>query len=178
MKQLLPIAILGVSISLHSISIPARTQTVDSQTVTLGVCDVMRNLESYSGKTITVRGEVYFGLEITAIGDRQCSASFATSGRKWPNALWISGFPAANDDSIDRRPQQLLFTVLSRLTALYMRQRPITEPPHEVSAVFTGIMTALNKTSRGGGFGHLGAYPAELNVITVRDVTVMPKPAK
>src|SRR5262245_42026570 len=45
---------------LISLCTSAGAQTADSQTVILGVCDVMRNLESYSGKTFTVRGEVYF----------------------------------------------------------------------------------------------------------------------
>jgi hypothetical protein len=183
MMRFMPIAMLVMTLTLQRTTTTAFAQTADTQqTPTVGVCDVMQNLESYSGKIITVRGEVYFSREVSALGDRQCTFSFEAAGRKWPNAFWLAGSKPGNDTSVaDHRQEEFLSAVLSSLMELYWRAAPITEPPYAVSAVFTGVLTTNKEywaSHVPAGFGHLGAYPAQLDVIAVKDVSVTPKPAK
>jgi len=55
------------------------------------------------------------------------------------------------------------------------RERPAT-PPYQVSATSIGVLrtrTSQFWAERGPlGFGHLGAYPAELGVMGVKDIAI------
>jgi hypothetical protein len=159
--------------------------TQAQETPTVSVCDVMQNLEKLSGNLINVRGEVYFSREILALGQRTCTSVYETDGRKWGNALSLvfSSRAATNplSKTVDRRPLEFLDTVIRTLTNLYWRTDPLVEPPYQIFATFEGVLQTRSPEYRALhgplGFGHLGMYPAQLEVTNVKDVTINPRPA-
>lgn len=140
----------------------------------ISVCELLKNLASYRGKIVAVRGIEYYGLRA-----RSCPEEFVTGNRRWPWAVDLvhSSHPspgeervqfATDDSSWDEWGEVLIreakaglrgeiwMTVLGKVRA---RQTYIRED----GAVFLG-------------YGHLGVLPAQLVVKRIFDIEVKRDP--
>jgi hypothetical protein len=128
----------------------------------LSLCDLSRDYAASSGKFIAVRGVYYYGL-------RQTCAQTCANG-PWPSFVDLVG---AED------------TVWAKLDKA---QREAEREAHrgrrvEVWMTVTGRLQARNHRSPAGpcdrvalgGYGHLGAFPAQIVVNTVTDIELVPK---
>ena len=160
------------------------------RTPALTVCDVLNDLSSYSDKLIDVSGDIYIGFEVFAVGQQDCEPGLVTLGHKWPSAIH-AGVPTlqatwdAYPEEADRRSVEFMSALSNAFIRTYWTKDPIEEQPFKVSATLVGVLRTrelIRTDSNGrsvveGGFGHLNTYPAELEVIAVRDIVLKQIPA-
>ena len=150
---------------------------------TLSVCDVFKDLQSWSGKQIAVRGELDFSIEIYAVSQRNCPVAFETEGIKWATAITLGiRTPESDIPEADLRSLRFLRNLTGLLMKTYLEGRPSMVPPFQISGTFIG--TLRTRDSYAGamqgsdglamitGFGHMGRFPARLEIIAVRDVMI------
>ncbi len=151
----------------------ARDRSTTSAGEVVSVCQVLADLSFYRGKVVRVRGVfTYDGLR-----EDDCEKEFVTGGHKWPPILNLAttkyrgpeeppfGFATDSQswDDMERvaietgkqgRPVEIWVTIIGQLRA----QPEYVLPGNRVR----------------GGYGHLGALPAEIVVKRVTDVLVKP----
>lgn len=138
------------------------------------VCDVLANPSSFRGRIVAVRGVFTYG----ALRQDDCPQEFITGDRRWPPILNLAtteyqkGEPPVafktDPESWDRLD----------LTALEAGKQGRSV---EIWATIIGQIRAqseyvLPDGRVRSGFGHLGAFPAEVVVKQITDITVKPVP--
>jgi hypothetical protein len=139
--------------------------------VTLSVCEVLADDPTkLNGKVIAVRG-LLVGTDEGAwlVGD--CKKHLVTSGYTWGDTLWI--YVDVSDESIERSWRKMSDTLI-QLHADPQRDR--------ISVTVVGQLETRksmdDEISQGPngprpmGFGHLNGAPAEINVISVRNLNI------
>ncbi len=118
----------------------------------LEVCQVLRNLQEYRGKVISVRGQ-WNGRNLE--GD--CKV--------FTNRI-ILNFPSRSSRSANKdwRWDE------NAITEATKNYEVLNSAGHNVVATFVGRLDALPPEFTGRGFGHLGGDPAELLLIGIKDV--------
>lgn len=118
-----------------------------------GVCELSRDFPAWRDRLVSVRGVYYNGLQ------QRCSASCATS--PWPSSLWLVGDGGESGRSLLKAIQtaeleanrgnrvEVWVTGIGRLRTMARRS-----PAGPCDAVGSGLY----------GYGHLGAWPAELDI--------------
>lgn len=105
---------------------------------TLSICDLFKNLRSYAGKTVSVRGLMYRGMEIFAIGG-SCDSKFITKYQTLPTLpgtpevfseyIWPTAVNLADSSNNPRGEAPALFVTdkdsMTRAFAEIDRQRAI-----------------------------------------------------
>jgi hypothetical protein len=145
----------------------------------LTVCEVLTDLQKYRGKIIQIRGR-WLG---TSLDGRDC-APLRTGDYMWESGIAIAmpswlilekeGTPATW--SLDQRAYDRAERELRLQATRYNR---------DIIVTFIGRLDAREEglvTFRGGdeklhglGYGHLGVYPAQLVIVTVKDIVAVPK---
>ena len=174
-------------------------QTPPSQPRLWSICELFEDLVSHAGRVVTVRGLLYQGKEIFALGGR-CQSKFVTrylafpglpgvtpdltAEYVWPTAINLTystnrsegGSPitfSTDTDSVDR-------------TIEYIVKQHRTEFKNaklntDVLVTVIGMLRVRshydigplpNGTMRGSGYGHLSIYPAELVILRMGDPVV------
>lgn len=143
----------------------------------LPLCEVLRDLQAYQGRTVTVRGLVYFGDEVSALGTTSCDVANQTNGYTWPNAIAITGPDEARILGLSA-PLALDKSSLEELRTVTAGAGPTAQ----VWASMTGVLQTRKTFSvwTGGddrlhanGFGHLGSYPAMLVLGSVGNIRLV-----
>ncbi len=143
------------------------------------VCDVVDAPSKYNGQLVALRGTLKTGMEEMALYGDACKRTLTTHGHRWPAAIWLTPNPGS-DAKAERRLDRPAIEHLNAAIRVARTQKA------EIQATFVGILEARSKyfggTSPNGdwignGFGHLNAYPAQLVFTTVRDVSIVRKPA-
>ena len=139
------------------------------------VCDVLKSPELFSGKIITLRGEVQIGFE---------SFSLSTSGcveKKTDSELWLEyGRGPRRQPTIwccgDMVPRDRLALVQDSEFRKFHRHLTVAKDPHRVTATLTGRFDSREpqEGSFGCGFGHLGSYCSRLVIQRVSNVAALP----
>jgi hypothetical protein len=141
----------------------------------VSVCDLIRSLELYQDKMVTVRGVYYFGLR-----EESCQSTFVSDGRSWPSALDLvdSSFPADGDSAVSFATDDESWNKLDEIVIREARQRQYLQIWVTVVAQVRGPQRRLRTgQSRSiGGYGHLGMYPAQLVVKRIDNIIVRPTP--
>jgi hypothetical protein len=142
----------------------------------LTVCEVLRDLSSYSGKIIAVRGRWVASDEGRWLSGERCPARLTTEGFVWPDliyleesgavfernlAAFLEGGAGASAEKValemaDQTSRAVCVTVIGRL---------MTRSKLEVVPGGDGKL-------RGYGFGHLNAAPAQLLYQVRRDLAL------
>jgi hypothetical protein len=160
---------------------------------TLSVCELFKNLRSHAGEMISVRGTLYSGREVSALGGN-CDTRFVTkyseselpeglprteSDYLWPTALnladssWVEKGAEPVDFRTDEESVQRVFALLRREKA--------SGQDIEILVTVVGKLRMkdryqVGKTPDGAlladGYGHLGTYPAQLVIKTMLDPVV------
>jgi hypothetical protein len=151
----------------------AAANAATSSARTLSVCDVLADDPTrLNGQVLSVRGMV----EATEEGSwliGTCKTHLVTKGLTWANIIWIYVDHADEDAEhswgtistkasqlhADLRRDKIWVTIVGRLETRKSMEDAVYQMPYGPSKV---------------GFGHLGAAPAEIDVISVRDVTIVP----
>jgi len=174
-------------------------QTPPPQPRRSSICELFDDLASHAGKVVAVRGLLYQGGEIFALGGR-CQSKFVTrylafpglpgvtpdltAEYVWPTAINLTystnrsegGSPitfSTDTDSVDR-------------TIEYIVKQHRTEFKNaklntDVLVTVIGMLRVRshydigplpNGTMRGSGYGHLSIYPAELVILRMGDPVV------
>lgn len=136
------------------------------------VCEVLWNIDKLEGKVIRVRG-VYFG----AIRD-QCP----TAIREWGGAVWPAALNIADSDLAASLKRPVEFETdrnsWAALETFWMKEAR-KNAREEIWATFEGAVQSADPESRRlGGFGHLGAFPAQLVVksVDVGSISIVANP--
>lgn len=155
------------------------------ETLKLAVCDVMRDLDTWDGKIISVYGEVLWGPDVSLATEVRCPVGPETNGLRWPSNIALLFWPdPVNPSDISSAPADIRSVqVLRRIIQLAEGTYPGAEwdafkPPVRITAslvgrLHKGHLTRLDQTrSWGSGFGHQGVYPAMLEGIAVTEIAV------
>lgn len=143
----------------------------------ISVCDVLADLDSYRDRIAAVRGVfTYRGLRQDG-----CPTELITGNRHWPPVLDL----AAVEGVWQRDGQKFTFRTdhagwdgLERTAIEAGKQGQSVEIWVTIVGQVGAVERRVLPDGRviGGGYGHLGALPAELVVKEVKDVVVKPVP--
>ena len=176
----------------------AQTKELKPQTIT--VCDLFKNLLSHADKMVSVRGILYQGTEIFALGGH-CDNKFVTkytwapalqglpdlppTGEfVWPTALDLkpASFIEEGERAVDFKTDEAdLHEVLAVVNNQRAKMKLMSGKTPEVSITVIGqlrvkaryeIGKRADGTPIGGGYGHLNTYPAQLVIATMHDPVV------
>ena len=124
-----------------------------------GVCELFRELPSWRDKLVSVRGVYHNGLR------QRCSATCAAW--PWPSSLWLTGDGGESG-----------LTLLKALQTAELEANRGTRV--EVWVTGVGRLRTMAQRSPAGscdaigsrlyGYGHLGAWPAELDIVRFEQV--------
>lgn len=142
------------------------------------VCAVFKDLPKLHGKDIEIAGyweETDHGMFLRG----HCKSRLVTQGYHWIQAIWL-----ARPSSIASPPFALDAPSVDAAYRAVERQRP-SRGSYRVWATFIGRLetgdTLLVATNghigpRPLGYGHLGAYPAQLILRSIKNVRVIRSP--
>ncbi len=147
------------------------TTTPARSAETFSVCDVLADDPTkLSGKVVSVRGLLGVTNEgIWLVGE--CKTHLVTKGLEWGNDLSVY-VPAADDRAArsweqmsnklkrlhaDLRRDRVWVTIIGRLETRQSMDDEVVQMPYGL---------------RRAGFGHMGDSPAEINVVSIEDVSV------
>lgn len=140
----------------------------------ISVCELLKNLASYRGRIVAVRGIEYYGLRA-----RSCPEEFVTGGRRWPWALDLvhSSDFHAGEEPVDFVTDEVSWAEWGD-TLMREAKRGLRG---EVWITVLGKVRAPREYVRAdgkvfGGYGHLGALPAQLVVKRIFDIEVKRDP--
>ena len=130
----------------------------------LSMCDLSKDFSAYRDKHVTVRGVYYYGLRQTC--PQKCADG------PWPSFVNLAG-EGANWEAVDR---------VQRTVEVQAKRGK----RFEIWVTAVGQLKTQAKQSRLGpcdkigsgyfGYGHLGAFPAELVVESFSDIQVKENP--
>ena len=151
------------------------------------VCEVLQGLETLAGKEVAIRGQIVITREWSALV-ADCDKNIDKMFGQMPRAIYLSNMDRDskiyinNDDRRSLETMKILFRFLE------------THLPYELSvnitATYTGTLRAKRFPHRPEtpiewqqnkpwvGFGHLGAFPAELIYRRVEGIVIEQRPAK
>lgn len=158
---------------------------------TVSVCDLFEDLQSHKGKTVSVRGMLYTGFEVSALGS-QCNSKFVTKYNWGPSLPGIPEQPPARvyvwptalhmvNSSLAQKEEPVEFETdlesCHKVDLLIERDlaklKPTDKPEIWITIVGKLLMKdhyviakATDGSARGIGYGHLNVYPAQLVVKT------------
>ena len=140
-----------------------RTQAHDAPV--MSVCRFSKDYAGFSDKVVTVRGVYYYGLR------QECPQKCKTG--VWPSVLHLEG----GDDGI--------WAALARTERDVEAEAKRSGKRFEIWVTVVGRLQTVAKHSRlgpcnrnswGPGYGHLGVFPAQITVETIRDIEIRISP--
>jgi hypothetical protein len=135
----------------------------DADPAPTNICDLSKDFSAYRDKLIAVRGVYYYGLR-----DQSCPQKCADG--PWPSFIELRSTDwnaiekvekAVEADAKTGRRFEIWVTAVGRLRT-HARRSPLDPCDKQGSRYF--------------GYGHLGAYPAQLDVTHFTDVVVKENP--
>ena len=139
--------------------VSAVAQPADGLTV-LSVCELSRDYAKFRDKVVAVRGVYYYGLR------QDCRERCATG--LWPSFMDVEG----GRDGVWDELTKTLFSVEGEAKATGKR--------FEIWVTVVGRLRTRVKRSCDwksvGGYGHLGAFPAQIIAESMRDIEVRVNP--
>lgn len=142
----------------------------------MSVCEVLPKLGSYRGKMVALRGRLYVGEEVFFLKGVDCPRTFVTDGHKWPPAIDLTG----SDERIPSGERPIQFDTEEDAAKKLHEISQKARSGREVWVTVIGQLRVRKKyvpvhTNYGilwNGYGHLGVYPAQLVIRTLKDVAV------
>lgn len=190
---------LNISFLLAALAAACGAQTPPTQPRLWSICELFEDLASHAGTVVAVRGLLYQGGELFALGGR-CQSKFVTrylafpglpgvipdltAEYVWPTAINLTYSTNRSEgespvtfstdrDSIDRTIEYIV----------NQRRTEFKNAESNTDALVTviGILRVRshynigpfpNGDMHGGGYGHLDTYPAELVILRMSDPVV------
>jgi hypothetical protein len=135
---------------------------------TIGLCELLKNIESYRGRIVAVRGVYFHGLRA------ECRTPFRRGSKTWGSAVEVAHSSRARDDG-ETVPFETDMESWRRIEDLVMAAAKVGLRG-EIWVTIVGFVRAPESYVRkdGGtvqlGYGHLGVFPAEISVHYMKDV--------
>jgi hypothetical protein len=158
----------GMSLAFLAMALFSERPLSPSTAPVLSVCDLSRNLPRYNNQVVTVRGVYYYGLR------QECP-------QKCASEVWLSFIELSGKESSD--PEMDAFIKLHQRVEDEAKR---TGKRFEIWVTATGELhthahrwsfTPCNRITWGlPGYGHLGAYPAEIVADGLKDIEVKENP--
>ena len=139
------------------------------------VCSALRRIDDLDGKIVVIRGEYIGGPEVNGLFG-QCDEKMMIGGNLWPSAISIRPATVAVAEANQKEWDS---ASLSRLSGAFRTRCS--------SCKVTATLTGRLKSSQGNasysdregkiyhlGFGHLGVFGAELEILAATDIAVRP----
>jgi hypothetical protein len=144
------------------------------------LCELFQNHEKYNGKMVTIRGALNASIHGTVLVNRQCSRESrykpfqrgAAINLETPGGEVEPNVPIANFE-IDQKSERLFLELAGKKLA---KGDSII-----VTLTCTGLIRsaknfrlegASGREYKGNGFGHMGRYPAELVIKSIKDAEI------
>jgi hypothetical protein len=118
------------------------------------ICELFKDLRSSANKVVHIEGFLMLSSELSGLLDTRCSDHFITDGYTWPTALTL------NVDSRPQAYQQIAALPHPRIGAVYYRVQIKGVLRMRKEYILVNVRGRITSN----GFGHLGLYPAELDV--------------
>lgn len=133
------------------------------------ICDLFANLESFSGRIVVVRGIYWKGLR------QACRDPLVVRGRTYPTAIeLVDSASVSTSNPVSFKTDDSSWNQVDKIVIREAKARH----HEEIWVTVVGQLRAI-RTQEGsvaGGYGHLGAYPAELVVERMFDVRIVSRP--
>lgn len=180
----------------------ATSQAQISLRETQSICELFKDLGSHAGKIVTVRGLLYQSMEIFALGGRCESKFITKyspfpilpgiveiiSEYVWPPAINLVGHASGGENlilyetDVESVTSAVAFIAQERIRLQNLeRARKNNASGLDAYVTVSGMLRMRSHydigpspdgTIRGGGYGHLGIYPAELVIKVMGDPAV------
>lgn len=129
----------------------------------LDVCTVLKNIQTYRGEIISIRGrwdgdDIQGDCGITSREDNRFGIPYSENA-----IVWVHPYGTNWDDQPEWSEDRVVVEALTKKYDQLMRQG------HNVLATFVGRLEA-RRTDFRSGYGHMGAYRAQLVLVTIKDV--------
>ena len=184
-------SVVTLMVAICIVSARGRTQEIPL----LSVCDLLKDLNAWSGKLIAIRGDYVFGTdwltfdpEWLSVAQGNCPVVPETDGEKWVNNinLWVWSPPENLTDAektlADSQSVQAMREIASPIMAVYLGTGDVDENTNKLTATFVGTLRTkpLTKLTEqyGSGYGPHGFFPAEIVPIAARDIVVTITPSR
>lgn len=139
---------------------PATARVID-------VCSALTQLRDLEGKTVFVRGEYVVSKEVSALRGINCTGKLLLDGARWGWAISVVFAPGAHRDKLSAA--ESLGEAVKRKSCSTCRV--VTTFRGRLKSVLDTSSLTYNPDPRARlGFGHLGAFPAEITVFSVEDI--------
>lgn len=129
----------------------------------IDVCKALQRIDALSGSVVAVRGFYRFAMELGGLYGRNCPKKLVLDGAERAQALDVGFAPGTDKD---------LAVVVNRLIGEKNSREAI-----QVTVVGTIYARRADLTDINGRgmrmFGHLGVYPAQITVQSIRDISVL-----
>jgi hypothetical protein len=145
---------------------PAEVVAFSVAETAISVCELSKDYSKFRDKVVAVRGVYYYGL-------RQDCQQKCGDG-PWPSFINLEGGPDG------------VWTALAKAERDVEAEAKLTGKRFEIWVTVVGTLKTRAKTSRRGpcdrkswgpsGYGHLGAFPAQINVERFRGIEVRVDP--
>ena len=161
---------------------------------TISICDLFKDLRSYAGKMISVRGMLSLSGEVFALGG-ECADKFTTKYSSTPTVPGLSSidseftWPTALDlvttVLVEKGEKVTGFqtddTLASIITRIRIEQARSGSQNIRVAATVLGELRLKDHYEvgrggdgrlHGGGYGHLSAFPGQILIKSLKDVEI------
>ncbi len=159
---------------------------------TMSVCELFSNLPSHSSTRVKVRGILYAGREVFALGEKTCTKKFVTRYRLgpdlpgiseptreyvWPTAIDLTGSSGSPKEGGINTDEEAVRRVINMLTQARAAQRD-KNTNVDLWVTVTGLLAVKDHDDvapdthgvlLASGYGHQGTYPAQLVIETMTD---------
>ena len=173
---------------------PALSQPNAHEPATVPLCELFKDLRSYSGKIVSVSGQLYSSSEVSALG-AHCNDKFITKYSPSPllpepqfDYVWPTALDLATSTFAANEGKKLSFgtddAAVSQVCAQIRRERAkYGNQAVETWVTVVGMVRlkddyVIGKGSdgkmRGNGYGHLSTYPGQLVIKTMFGPVVAP----
>jgi hypothetical protein len=158
--------LLGINLCSYAFGVLLAMSQLGYSQEPLTVCQVLKDLDAYSGKIIQVRG-IWRG----AFLEEECPKALQTEGYTWINRILL--FNTGNSANREK-PVDWVFGHMESWPAF----KELLRYKGNVYATITGRLDARAKLSpspNGGppvpfGYGHLGVYPARIVMKAIENI--------
>lgn len=136
-----------------------------AQLTPISICDALQKVDALDGSVVSVQGYFRFGTELGGLYGHNCPKALVLDGSERAQAFHMT-WSMPHDQFSD--VVQRLVTENDRKTAIRLTVRA------RVIARRTNLTGVDGKPAR--MFGHLGVYPAQIDVLAIQDFSLVELP--
>jgi len=148
-------------------SVATEQQVPHSGPAVIKVCDTLQSIDKLDGSIVAVRGYYRFGMELGGLYGRDCPKKLILDRSQRAQAFDLAFASTADQTELQRAAHRLI------------EEKNVREA---IQVTVVGVIRARRADltdidgKKARTFGHLGVFPAQIVVRSVRDVSVIDAP--